>query len=147
MKVFSPEIIVSRATVRYLACACELLAGGVLNIWCITEEAEFSGSAVGSEQSLMSAATMQIPHRDKSLCQAALRSCTQVGVTVERARPQSVSLLPRTEIQLDGDEGVSVPQALVENIKICLPQSLKIVLQHHSVKESRGSSWRYTVPE
>lgn len=120
---------------------------GVLNIWCVTEEAEFSGSAVGSERSLTSSATKQIPHRDKSLCQAALRRCTQVGMTVERARPQSVSLLPGTEIQLDGDERVSVPQALVENVKICLPQSLKIVLQHHGVKESRGSGWRYAVPE
>lgn len=36
----------------------------------------------------------------------------------------SVGLLPGAEVQLDGEEGVSVQQALMENIKVHLPHSL-----------------------
>lgn len=43
----------------------------------------------------------------------------------------SVGLLPGAEVQLDGDEGVSVLQTGVENIEIGLPHSLQVVLQHH----------------
>lgn len=43
----------------------------------------------------------------------------------------SVSLLPGAKVQLDGQERVSLLQTRVEDVKIYLPQSLQVVLQHH----------------
>lgn len=46
----------------------------------------------------------------------------------KRRELESVGLLPGAEVQLEGEQRVSVQQALVENIKIGFPDSLQIVL-------------------
>lgn len=46
----------------------------------------------------------------------------------ERRELESVGLLPGAEVELEGEQRVSVQQALVEDIKIGFPDSLQIVL-------------------
>lgn len=54
----------------------------------------------------------------------------------------SVRLLPGAQVQLDGEEGVSVPQTGMEHVKVCPPHSLQVVLQHHRLQEGRrGGCW------
>ena len=44
---------------------------------------------------------------------------------------RSVGLLPGAQVQLEGEEGVPVPQAGVEHVKVGPPHLLQVVLQHH----------------
>ena len=53
------------------------------------------------------------------------------GEPVEPWSGGSVGLLPGAQVQLEGEEGVPVPQAGVEHVKVGPPHLLQVVLQHH----------------